>query len=348
MKKLYNNFYREIRRLRSLYYASLIAFEGQKTRLKDEMYKKYDPKEKVYYKDIIDDNYLISGSYYELSNKYKSGFPKTLREIILIRSISALEVLFIGITKEIFLLRKDLFHDNQKVEFTQAELLSSESITEVWSKIINKETRKLQNQGILEIEKYFRNNFSIDFNKSPIPFSSIKRTYDIRHLFVHRLGKTDKHFRHKYNVTTESIVISEKDLQEILFNVIGFGNFVYEQAIQLINAKIVQKDFTGKVTKYMLSVNSDENPDIVNANYSFLSGDNVYNLRDILKEFSRNDNIVQIKVAGDSQVLKDYRKLLLKKHSNGEIVILNNKKKKTELTSVETSSKDDSISDNID
>ena len=70
----------------------------------------------------------------------------------------------IEMVKEIFLKRKDLFHSGNKIEFNHGELLSSENISALWTKLINKECRRLQNQGFIEVKKYYRNNFNIDFN----------------------------------------------------------------------------------------------------------------------------------------------------------------------------------------
>ncbi|WP_326982268.1 hypothetical protein VUJ46_19030 [Chryseobacterium sp. MYb264] len=323
--KQYLEFNREIKRLISLYNASLYCFPNQGKQIKKSINEgEIEPMQKIYLNGIEEDKFFLAGNAHELANKLRSGFSKNLREITLIRAISALEVLLIELIREIFLHKKYLFHTGQKIEFSYGELLASDSISNIWSKVVNKECRKLQNQGFKEITKYYRNSFLIDFNSSKTSTFKIQYIHDIRHLLVHRLGKTDAHFRHTYNSQNKTIVLSEDFFYESLLDIINFGKFVSFSVDKLIASpnsfKIGNKNDT--ISTIEVKILDELSEKIFQSDFSFISGENFHLLGDIVNKIEKDDAELKINLCGPKLVVRDYIKILKVYQKNQQIEIL--------------------------
>ncbi|MBG6187556.1 hypothetical protein [Flavobacterium sp. CAN_S2] len=336
--KQQNIFSREIRRLNALYNATLYTFPEKAKIVNSNIHNKIiEPNEKIYLNDIAEEKYLLAGNSYELVNKLRSGYSKSLREVLIIRAISALEVLLIDLIRETFIHKKYLFHTGQKLEFNQSELLSSKSISNIWSKIINKECRKLQNQGFQEIVKYYKNSFSFNFSQSPVPLNQIKYIHDIRHLLVHRLGKTDSHFRHEYNYKKMVVELSQIEYYESMEKILRFGNFISDKISELIESPGNPNLSDVSDTKCFLVVQvlNDKLDKIFSSDFSFLSEENVYQLSDIIESYDRNNDDLKLNLFGDKKVINAYIKLVKSSEKNGNISILNLKKHVFPIITVE-------------
>lgn len=288
--------------------------------------------QKIYLDGIEEEKFYLAGNAHDFANKLRSGFSKTLREIALIRGISALEVLLIELIREIFLHKKYLFHTGQKIEFSHNELLASDSIANIWSKIINKECRKLQNQGFKEITKYYRNSFSIDFNSSKTSTHKIQYIHDVRHLLVHRLGKTDAHFRHIYNTQNKTVVLSEEFFYESLLDIISFGKFVSCSVDNLITSpnsfKLGNKNDT--LSTIEVKILNEQSEKVFQSDFSFISGDNFYLLGDIVNKIEKDDTKLKINLCGPKLAVRDYIKILKVYQKNQQIEIISKTIKTTE------------------
>jgi len=322
--KQQGNFTREIRRLRALYNATLFAFPDKGKEIHSLIYSgEIDPQDKVYLNNNVDEKYYLAGNSYEFADKLKTGYIKTLKEVTFIRAISALEVLLIDLMKQIFLSKKYLFHSGQKIEFSQSELLSSQSISTIWSKIINKECRNLQNQGFKEISKYYRNTFSIDFNQSPVSITEIQYFHDIRHLLVHRLGKTDIQFRHNHNTSKKEVQISENQFYDSLEKIQSFGTYVSDKVIELIESPESHKasNLSDMTCNLSIKINPEKIDKIFSSDFSFLSEEEVYILRDLLQSFEIKEDEMKLFLVGKQKVIRDYLKLVKASEKNGNIII---------------------------
>ncbi|MEX0958779.1 MAG: hypothetical protein WDZ63_05780 [Burkholderiales bacterium] len=83
-----------------------------------------------------------------------------LRELIMVRVISALETFLTDIIRDVFVVTKAPFMDGTVViQMTQEELIANSTQTQVLSRVINKETRKLTSGGFSEFIKYYRKRF---------------------------------------------------------------------------------------------------------------------------------------------------------------------------------------------
>jgi len=331
----YKNFKSEFRRIITLYNAVIYSFKIARNEIGDKIYNpdiKFDPQKKIYRDDIEEEMYLISGNAYELRNCFNKRFQRNIREVLLVRLISLLEVYLVETVKEIFINRKDLFHLNKKIDFNYNELLASKNITNLWTKLISKESRNLQNQGFIEIKKYFYKNFSIDFNNFE-EISLIEKYHDIRHILVHRLGKYDQQFQHKYQTTERTVNIKDDEFNKFIEILSKKSKFINDHVSLLINNKNHSKCSDHEIYNLKICILDDDAYNYIDNDFCFFKDEKLNRLRDILLQKSMEDNYVTFKLSSSNTVLKEYRRIIKGCEKKGLLKII----KSTNKAKVEVS-----------
>lgn len=145
---------------------------------------------------------------FENSDLFLQNLERDLCELIFVRAISALEVFFVDTLRDIFVISKQPFKNQLQLSLTYGEILSTDSMTKLFNKIINKECRALSNGGFNEIVKYYKKNLKVDLSNLQPSKERMQEYHDVRHLFVHRLGKVDSNFRKKYKLSNKKSGIS--------------------------------------------------------------------------------------------------------------------------------------------
>ncbi len=263
---------------------------------------------------------------YSLISRLSSDNLKTCKELALIRSISALEVFTVDAVREVYSANKSPFMDSTSVEYSVSEILSCGNIQELQEKYIESKCRNLHSGGFLEIQKYYRKVFDIDFTKfshkigeKGFGITYITQYHQIRHLIIHRLGNTDEQYRKKYNYEEQTIRLNDEDLSTWFEVLLSFASYIEK-----------------KVRKYILTVPSENEVElkveIISKNaFSYfdptfpirLKKNKTIPLSLILKskEFEES-SIVVVHLHGTFAYIRKYYKALLKKCSAGEIKVL--------------------------
>jgi len=212
-------------RLKRWYLGSLYSYELAVSTLSEAV-----PKDKRLEEIYYDEKHLIEVNHYNLIKKYNKGYVKFLEEMVVIRIISLLENTLLEIVEAIFYYDKTKFYIPKKVvEFQVSEFLSK-NIEELHNKYVKDIIGNLHRQGFKEISKFFNKNFDINFNNYRTNIESqdygikyVYKIHDIRHLLVHRLGKTDEKFQTEYNYKGRRIEMTEK---EVILYLEIINNFV--------------------------------------------------------------------------------------------------------------------------
>jgi hypothetical protein len=133
-----------------------------------------------------------------LYQKLQLSYPYKLRQLILISTITAVEVYLTDVILEIF--ERDItpFKVSEPVTFQKNYLLSMSSMTKIHTDLITKDFRNLTSGGLKEIEKYYKKMFDIDIKNLGVDFQEIEEIHIRRHLFVHRNGVTDLEYITKF------------------------------------------------------------------------------------------------------------------------------------------------------
>ena len=212
-------------RLYRWYLATLISYENSQEKIAPIISKKKAdklPREKIYYKqEVYGTTHLIQHDITDLQKKYEKGYNSFLDEMVLIRLVSLLEVLLVDLIESGFYYNKRLFFDNTKISIPIAEYLSKDKET-LDKQYIDNLTRTFGNKGFDGITKFYKKNFKIDLrlfsitntNNSDITYTyaDLQKFHNNRHLIIHKLGKVDEAYNHKYNNEVKKIALTQNDI----------------------------------------------------------------------------------------------------------------------------------------
>lgn len=264
---------------------------------------------------------------FSLVRRLSSDNIKMCKELALIRSISALEVFTVDAVREVYSSNKSPFMVNTSIEYNISEILSCENIQTLQDKYINSRCRNLHSGGFLEIQKYYKKIFKINFSEfshrigeKDFGITYLTQYHQIRHLIVHRLGNTDEQYRKNYNCPDANVIrLNEEDLSIWFEVILSFAFFIDK-----------------KMNKYILTPPAANEVEIkaeILADLAFDYFDPAFPIRIkknksiplsmILKskEFEEG-NIVTVHLQGLFAYMRKYYKTLLKKCSAGELRII--------------------------
>ena len=321
----YDNFKQEINQLEMLHASTLFSYDETILRTTQRAKDGFiDKKEPIFRKLAGGTESKLADNLKSLHNKYKSGFRTILRENMFVRAISALEVFLIDTAREILLTRKDLLIKNDIVTLSYPHLLSFKNSSEILSYLVNNEYRNLHNGGFKEINRYFRNRLKIELNNFNEPLKLIFEYHDKRHLIVHRLGLTDKEYRHKYNTKVKRVTIGEKYLLSAFKNIRDFCEFVLnesEKIISVTNNDLDKSDLP--MATIALRTLDKTGHEAIKSNFVFTFDDNIVELKDLSLQTIKEDDIYSLIISGEINYLKRYISILKKYEIKNSLEIIN-------------------------
>ena len=263
---------------------------------------------------------------YSLIRRLSTDNIKTCKELALIRSISALEVFIVDAVQEVFSANKNPFLSNLTIEYHIGEILSCTDISDLQQKYIDQKCRNLHSKGFEEIQKYYKKTFGIDFSKFSHQISGkgygisfIQQYHEIRHLIVHRLGKTDEQYRKKYNCSDISIKLSKSDLSTFFEVLLSFALYIEKK----MNKYIVTQPPENRV-EIKVEIISDKALEYFEPTFPVpIKRDKTIPLSEIMesKQFE-SPGVVILQLHGTFAYIRRFYKTLLKKTSAGEIKVL--------------------------
>jgi len=223
--KAFQIFDNELSKLVSFYNSTVYSYDQAEQTLL------YQQKNKIPFDEPTEAGLLINQPHnIKFNRSGKIELRKYLHEIVFVRAVSALEVFLIDLIRDTFLESKVPFKKQDiTYQFSQAELLSLKSTSEIFARIIKKECRKLSSGGFIDIIKYYKRHFEIDLADFAPGKSKMEEYHDRRHLLVHGLGKTDQQYREKYNTTKQGITIDEVYFNDCINDFRNFSRMVNNQ-----------------------------------------------------------------------------------------------------------------------
>lgn len=247
-----------------------------------------------------------------------------LRELILVRVISALEIYLVDIVRDIFLVTKAPFMDKSvRIEFSQEELIANNSPTSIYSKIINRETRRLTSGGFNEFIKYYKKRFSIDLSSIEPGYKVMNEYHDRRNILVHRLGYTDESYRRKYNSSQKKVAVDPEYISGLLDDIDRFSS----QVAGKVESFISEHDFDGISHKSKLVADihflKEKVPACLQPNFQFWADDEYVVMTDLLTETSpAEDGRTRYYFSGSDRALNHLKRKLKKEQKNLNISII--------------------------
>lgn len=209
---------------------------------------------------------------------------RELRSVLYVRLISALEVYLIDSIKYAFINNPFVLASTTKrMEVPYSKLIGTTSIADLQWEIAEKEARNLHSAGFKDVVKYYNSQMGINIADLGINLSRLERFHDRRHLLVHRLGKSDGGYRHKYNEKAPSINIDESELNELVLAIRELS-LKLSNAIETRIANTVKpqgaEPFVCKVTFELIS---ESFPSILSQSYCFVSKDRYLRNSDLFR-----------------------------------------------------------------
>jgi len=225
---------------------------------------------------------VVAENQNDLKKKLKKIYPRYFREILFVRAISTLEVFLVDTIREIYIRRPEMFPQAKKLELTSGHLLAFKTTSDILTYLINKECRELHNIGFEKLPNYYNQHFEIKFGDFR-EFGKIKEYHDVRHLLVHRLGKTDEQYRHQYNISAERLLVSKHYLISFFDDIRGFVGFIHEEVHELISEKEIRVAADELECVIYLETLSHLGSEAISSSYHFDYDEKIYILKDIFQ-----------------------------------------------------------------
>jgi hypothetical protein len=324
-------FYSELNRLRSLYLVATYAFHSTSRNLRANIKTgTEDAKQPITARHSSLGEVEIAPNAYALWRRLDKQYPRYLREALFVRLISSFEVFLVQSIREVFLVRRDLFHSDKRLDISYQELLSAKDITTLWSRVIKRETRSLHNQGFPEIVKYYNRYLCIDFNDLSISTRSLNELHDRRHLIVHRLGKTDEYYRHAYNIKKKQILLDEDYFLLALQQIETAVTELVQWIIALLEGKPSPSHSLKNPFRLEIEMKScdAEARCLLRDDFHFFAGEDLVSLQAIRTDFAGDDNQMRLILEGEKDHLSAYKKLLKQSAKKGHLSIVGIRRQK--------------------
>ncbi|MBV9865488.1 MAG: hypothetical protein JO316_09075 [Abitibacteriaceae bacterium] len=273
-------------RLELLHLGTLFAYDQAILHVSERILKNFqDPTAQI--ERTLAKNYkynIVAPNAQVMEQQFKQLYPGYLREILLIRVISALEVFLVDTIREVFTVRRDLFHKNDTIQYSYGQILSFESISEIATQLINKECRALQNAGFAKVIAYYQKYLDIKFEKSGLDLKELQEYHERRHLMVHRLGRTDEKYRHDYSSTDKQLSVNKRYIIHCFETVRAFAEFVYTETKSLRRQNTLtrqRKEPTTIAYANVLPLNG-RGAKVIHMNYTFAAEEEILVVKDIV------------------------------------------------------------------
>lgn len=228
----YNKFKKEIRDSKQIYDVTYHLYKVEKERLEKEIRESENngTRKDITVKTTVNS---IEHSLSTLHERLEYKYPYTLRKLILISTITSLEVYLTDIIIEVFNRDISPFKKDEPIKFKKNHILNSSSLNRLKNDIIKKDFRSLTSGGLIQIEKYYKKTFNISLKNLGINFNEIKEIHLRRHLFVHRNGYVDSEYITKYPEfnfkITDQIKLSHSYLMDSLNKISEFVGLINKE-----------------------------------------------------------------------------------------------------------------------
>ncbi len=213
----------------------------------------------------------------------KQKIESILSELIFVRAISALETFLTDAIRDVFVVTKSPFMDKSvRIDISQEELIANNSPTKIFSKIINRETRKLTSGGFNEFIKYYKKRFGIDLSQISPGYKKMNEYHDVRHILVHRLGQTDEAFRLKYHNDSKQITVDPSLLNSLLDDLDIFVGRVEKEVSRLMQSySAIDTEYNARYIVDILLLKNNL-PNCLHPSFQFWADDEYVMMADVL------------------------------------------------------------------
>jgi hypothetical protein len=163
----------------------------------------------------------------------------------------------------------------------------------------------------------------IEFNDFSKAIDSIQEMHDRRHLLVHRLGKTDPEYRHRYNEARKRLTVDEEYLMTSTAVILEFAQFISDAAEVAISTKTHANNsdrFSSQV-KLILEPLSDSAASVMSRSFHYSVDDRIVSLNDILVSRQSEGANEVLSLDGPTDNLRAYVSVIKRLQRSSEMII---------------------------
>jgi hypothetical protein len=235
--------------------------------------------------------------------------------------VSALEVFFTDMVREVYASRRDLLQRKGPIELPYAKLVSMQSASELITTLVGRDCRSLTSGGFSVMEKYFRQQFQIELNNL-VGFSKLRELHDRRHLLVHRLGSVDDEYRHKYQSAKRRLSVEEEYLLDSIQTIRDFSSALMKEATAVASVKQASAPMRNMIDMTLdLDLLSSDAIPVVDLEFFFLYNEQYFALRDFVLERTPKDTGILLRLIGPIGVIRAYRRKIQRLAEEHKVVI---------------------------
>lgn len=241
-----------------------------------------------------------------------------LNELIYTRLVSSFELFLSETAADIFTIRPNIFSKlNKTITLHYGEVLSLNSLAGIYTKILNSEIQNLSRIGFEDILKFYL-KLDLDFRSCGPGKEKMLKYHEIRHLIIHRLGKTDSKFKKNYNYHKEKIRINKQFLNEAINDFKAFVNDTIDRIeMKLSFEEAVSKNKQRRTLIVQIWYDRALKNEIINSKtYIFKSGENLFFLNDIVINRENLEDSVILTLKSKPDIVNAYLKKLSQKSAN--------------------------------
>lgn len=183
-------------------------------------------------------------------------YPKTLRSVILVQSISIYEVFIVAIVAEMAERNRDWLKDDKRIDMSHAELLTIAWNEGIEQYILDKLLSGLTRGSLTDKQKFYRTKFQVELSVSDAAFKELEEVHDRRNLYVHRMGYPDALFLRKYpnaGAREDRKVRIDDDYLEQLFSTLERSARHIAQALEARYPQPIAPRYTVGATRLTVS-----------------------------------------------------------------------------------------------
>lgn len=248
--------------------------------------------------------------------------PKTLRETIFVRLVSALEVFHVDIVRAVYALRRDLLQRESTIELPYSYLATLDTLPELITRLVDRDCRAITSGGFEYATKFYKQRFNIELKSIPA-YGKLKEIHDRRHVLVHRLGYTDDQYRHSYRYTHRRVSVDQPYLLSSIQFIRSFVQEIVKQTSSLAASSIAAPSSRGLSDLAVhVKLQSLEAEAMTSPEFFFLYNEQYYCLRDLIRERSVLGQEVNLSLRGKSNVLRVYLRKIKVLAKQGQLAIV--------------------------
>lgn len=309
----------EIHDLRTLHDSTLYAYSQTEEVLRYRLLRRSDRGDRPADRDLK----IVSPIRFQLKASKNSRMRNSFRELLFVRLVSVLEAYLVDTVRDIFVkTKKPFLNPPVQAGFTQAELLSAESMSHIYSRIINRECRRLTSGGYEEIAKYYANRLEIFLDSLPPGKHTMVEYHDRRHLLIHRLGKPDEKYLRDHKFSGKRLSVDEDYLSGAFADFKAFIRSVDNAVVERIQGILNEPGSSSSrpMITYQISLFAEVEPAIFHDAFQFWVGDSLMMFRDIAQaKVPTGERKWDLVLSGNQDVLKAFQRHIRRAERQGHI-----------------------------